>query len=180
MNLYENDLNLFLDDIITDEEIQNLVNQLSLQYQPLEETPDDIESIKDVIESIKDVIERNRLLNDFNLLNEIYVLPLLEMANRISNRLTGQRKIFVGIDDFSIRKRMAVIRKYLIDKGVSENTILELIPKTVSEVNVLVAARKSGFLLEFGDADSLSNKDRVMRASEHLKQLSENIEHKSK
>ena len=75
---------------------------------------------------------------------------------------------------------MAVIRKYLIDKGVSENTILELIPKTVSEVNVLVAARKSGFLLEFGDADSLSNKDRVMRASEHLKQLSENIEHKSK
>lgn len=167
MNLYENDLNLFLDDIITDEEIQNLVNQLSLQYQPLEETPDDIESIKDVI-------ERNRLLN------EIYVLPLLEMANRISNRLTGQRKIFVGIDDFSIRKRMAVIRKYLIDKGVSENTILELIPKTVSEVNVLVAARKSGFLLEFGDADSLSNKDRVMRASEHLKQLSENIEHKSK
>lgn len=173
MNLYENDLNLFTDNIITDEEIQDLINQLSLLYQPLEETPADIESIKDVI-------ERNRLLNDFNLLNEIYVLPLLEMANRISNRLTGQRKIFVGIDDFSIRKRMAVIRKYLIDKGVSENTILELIPKTVSEVNVLVAARKSGFLLEFGDADSLSNKDRVMRASEHLKQLSENIEHKSK
>ena len=49
MNLYENDLNLFLDDIITDEEIQNLINQLSLQYQPLEETPDDIESIKDLI-----------------------------------------------------------------------------------------------------------------------------------
>ena len=67
MNLYENDLNLFLDNIITDEEIQNLINQLSLQYQPLEETPADIESIKDVI-------ERNRLLNDFNLLNEICMI----------------------------------------------------------------------------------------------------------
>lgn len=171
MELYEN--NLDLDDIMTDEEILEFINDLYLSSQLLEETPAEIDTIKDTI-------ERNRISNNFNILNEIYVLPLSEMANRVSNRLTGQRKIFIGIDDFSIKKRMAVIRKYLISKGVSEDTILKLIPKTVEEVNLLVEANKSGFSLEFGDADSLSNEDRLMRARKHLEQLSENTNHRLK
>lgn len=171
MELYEN--NLDLDDTISEAEIYELINDLYLSSQLLEETPAEIDTIKDTI-------ERNRISNNFNILNEIYVLPLSEMANRISNRLTGQRKIFVGIDDFSIKKRMAVIHKYLISKGVSEDTILKLIPKTVEEVNLLAEARKSGFSLEFGDADSLSNEDRLMRARKHLEQLSENTNHRLK
>lgn len=173
MELYENHLDLDLTDTILEQEILDFISQLSLQFQLLEKTPSEIDTIKDNI-------ERNRLLNDFNLLNEIYVLPLSEMANRVSNRLTGQRKIFIGIDDFSIKKRMAVIRKYLISKGVSEETILKLIPKTVEEVNLLAEARKSGFSLDFGDADSLSNEDRLIRARKHLEQLSENTNHRLK
>lgn len=171
MELYEN--NFDLDDTISEAKILEFINELYLSSQLLEETPAEIDTMKDTI-------ERNHLLNNFNTLNEIYVLPLSEMANRVSNRLTGQRKIFVGIDDFSIKKRMTVIRKYLISKGVSEDTILKLIPKTVEEVNLLAEARKSGFSLEFGDADSLSNEDRLMRARKHLEQLSENTNHRLK
>lgn len=105
-------------------------------------------------------------------LEEIYVLPLLELANRINMKINGCRVEFFGLEGLSITGKSMKIRDFLLTKGCTKKVFMQVIPKEETEINVLLAARSQGFNLGFQDNQTLDNNDRVSRARQFLESIS--------
>ena len=104
----------------------------------------------------------------FNWLNELYVIPLIEFAKRVS---LSEGKAFVNnynSSDSSIMERMLRLRNFLVQKGYSTEAITQLVPKSVEEIDILLQAAKFCFSLRFDNINDLSNDNRVKRAKNYL------------
>lgn len=152
---YIDNLNISVDDI------NDLIKEIEIQTSLIRKKPSEIKSNLNTI-------ERQKELYNYELLNKIYVLPLMEMANRISLRLKNKELTFTSLDDLSIMGRMMVIRNYLTSVGCRLEDITQLIPKNENEVNILFRAYKNGYSLDFDENQPLSNSSRVQRAIDYL------------
>lgn len=143
------------------EDIKDLIREIEVQTSLIRKKPSEIQKNLNIV-------ERQRELYNYELLNKIYVLPLMEMANRISMKLNNKNVTFTNLEDLSIMGRMMVIRNYLVSTGCKLEDITQLIPQNENEVNILFNAYKNGFPLEFTSNQSLSNSSRLQRAFDYL------------
>lgn len=153
-----------LDIGITMSDIDKLLNELKIETSLLRKRKEEIERNPDLL------VKSQELIN-FRILTEIYVLPLSEMANRLSLHYNQQPICFPNLDNYSIIGQVMTIRNFLLSKGCSLETIVKLIPKSKEEVNIFVLAYHNGFSLEFLPNQTLYNEDRLKRAKDHLEQL---------
>lgn len=122
----------------------------------------------DMIEKTIDITKKEQELAKFNLLNELYVLPIMELAQRVSFATSGQNIVIPGFDNFSIAGRMFKLRDYIVSKGYKVDAIISLLPKSTTEVNLLLQAKEKGFDLGFNNIPDLTNQNRLQRAQYFL------------
>ena len=147
------------------DDLENMIEELKQKEESLlRKTPKDLEKITDPM-------ERKYTQAKIQWLKSIYVTPLLELANRISFKLTNKLAEFKNLDNLSVRGQMFQIRNYLFSKGCTIEILENIIPKSQREVNILLAARKAGFDLSFKPNQSLSSDFRVKRATEYLEKF---------
>lgn len=158
---------------ISIEDINEMMKEIEVQTSLIRKKP------VEILENT-DIMSRQMQLRNFEVLNKIYVLPLKEMADRISMKLYGKRANFYGLEDMSIMGRMMAIRNFLLSVGCKMNDIIQLIPQDEEEVNILFRAYKKGFSLEFTANQSLMNGDRLIKAMNYLKQENINQEDSSR
>lgn len=153
------DMMNFLDDI------NSIIQELEMKTSFIRKTPDEIMKNEDFIEMKREQVR-------FELLNEMLVLPLKELANRISDRPNILPFDMSQLDKLSIMGRVMKLRTYLMSKGCTIQTIEQLIPKTEEEFDILLNAKKLGFNLGFDKNQPLDNKSRISRAQTYLEQVS--------
>lgn len=103
--------------------------------------------------------------------DEIFVLPLFELANRINMKKNHNKIEFLGLDDLSITGRSMKIRDFLLTTGCTKKTFMQVVPQTEMEADILFAARLKSFDLSFQYNQTLDNNDRVLRAKQYLASL---------
>ena len=150
-----------IESLISNNEINDLLLELELETSVLKMKPESVMKISNIV-------ERDKTLSKIKWLEELYVLPLLELANRINTTVCGKKVEFVGLENLSIRGRMFQIREFLLSKGCQIDTIIRVVPKTVEELGILLNARSLGFNLGFEEHQTLDNSERVMRAQQYL------------
>jgi len=144
-------------DIISTDEINEFLFELEADTSILRKKPSDIS-------------EQSELFQ-LKVLEEIYVLPLQELANRINMKLNNSKVEFYGLNGLSITGKSMKIRDYLLSKGCTKQMFMKVVPKTEAEINILLTARANGFDLGFNEQQTLDNDDRVMRAKQYLNSL---------
>lgn len=120
----------------------------------------------------QDFVERKKEEQRFQILNDIFILPLKEFADRISFKMNQAPFNIYQLEGLSIVERLLKLRSYLLSKGCTVEMMSRLIPKTERECDLLLNARKMGFSLGFERNQSLDNEDRISRASNYLECLS--------
>lgn len=119
-----------------------------------------------------DFVERKKEEYRFQVLNEIFIFPLKEFADRISSKMGQKPFDALQLEPLSISERLLKLRSYLVTKGCTVEMMSRLIPKTEQECDLLLNARKMGFSLGFEQNQSLDNAERILRASNYLESLS--------
>lgn len=148
--------------IFSMEEIDKLLFELQEEHVSLtQKTPS-------MIRQNHDIVERKKEEMKFNWLNELYIRPLLEFSKRDALNRGMSFYDSYSSSDYSIMERMVRLRNELVSKGYHPQTITQLVPKNVDEVNTLLQANKQGFDLGFDNIPNLSNEDRVERANKYL------------
>lgn len=144
-------------------DINELLKELEVQTSLIRKKPSEIANNPN---------EEMRKKEQFNygVLEKIYILPLSTMANRISMKLNNRPFTLKNENDLSITGKMMLYRNYLLSVGCTIENITQLIPKNESEINLLFAAYKRGFSLDFDSNQSIINDDRLNRASNYLTQ----------
>lgn len=144
-------------DIVSSDEINKFLFELEADTSILRKRPSDVSGEKELFQ--------------LKALEDIYVLPLQELANRINMKLNNDRVEFYGLDGLSITGKSMKIRDFLLSKGCTKETFMQVVPKTEAEINLLLTARAQGFDLGFDEHQTLDNQDRVFRAGQYLKSL---------
>mgnify|MGYP001072350514 CR=1 FL=1 len=119
-----------------------------------------------------DFVERKKEEQRFQVLNEMFIFPLKEFADRISSKMGQPLFDVYQLEGLSIAERLLKLRSYLVARGCTVEMMNRLIPKTEQECDLLLNARKMGFSLGFEQNQSLDNEDRILRASNYLESLS--------
>lgn len=147
---------------ITLAEINGLLEEVSKQETSiLRIKPQDIDKLGSYV-------ERQKKHKNYEIMRKIYVLPLIEMANRVSNYTKKGDFHIDNLDNLSIMGQIMKIRNYLVNHGVMLDNIMNVIPQSEDDVEVLYAAAERGFDLNIKNAENLSNSERVERASAYL------------
>jgi len=154
--------NFNYDGIFSMEEIDKLLFELQEDHMSLtKKTPTMIRQNHDIVSRQKEEIK-------FNWLHELYIVPLLEFSKRDAiNRGMSFYDNYTS-SDYSIIERMVRLRNELVSKGYNPQSITQLVPKNVEEINTLLQAAKHGFSLRYDNIQDLSNQERVSRANRFL------------
>lgn len=119
-----------MEDILNESEIEEIINELNKGTYGLsiiEKSPKDIEEISDGK-------KREKEMERFKIINDLYVKPLEDLLNCIGNNQTGKYGFDYGIAILPIIERIKVLSTKLVMMGVSLDQMLQLVPKNVSEL----------------------------------------------
>lgn len=147
---------------ITMEEIDSMIAEVQKTDVPV------IRKTPDMIDKNPDITTREKELLEFTWLHNLYISPMSELAKRICLKLNMPFSEIPSFSNASIMGRMTKLRDFLFSKGCSIDTIVQLLPKSTQEVELLVKAHKFGFDLGFDGIDNLTNDHRLERARNYL------------
>lgn len=147
---------------ITMEDIESMIAEVQKTNVPV------IRKTPDMIDKILDPVVREKELLEFTWLHNLYISPMSELAKRICTKLSIPFSEIPSFSNASIMGRMTKLRDFLFSKGCTIDTIVQLLPKSTQEVELLIKAHKYGFDLGFDGIDNLANNHRLERAKNYL------------
>lgn len=156
------------------EEIEDLLKELEEQTSIIKQSPSSLEEIHNIE-------QRQKELKRFQLINELYVIPLEHYLNAVNYKNGNYSRAYMDNNDFSISERISRLRNALLRQGCTLEQILSFVPKTVEEVVVLTYAKENGLALN----PALSNVEKVANAQKYLDTIGispfdNNTEHKNR
>ncbi|MCI8347339.1 MAG: hypothetical protein HFJ12_05300 [Bacilli bacterium] len=128
------------------------IDKLSTEKSIIEITPKEIQQISDE-KSRKEKQQR------FNAVNFLYIRPLFKLLTHFLSQDTNNR-YSDQLDDLSILGRIGKIGRRLLQYGCSRDELVNLVPKTKKEVEIILEAKSLGFT----DTDLIDNSSRVSQA----------------
>ncbi len=180
----EQDVNSRKRRLLSEEEIQELLQEIEQMQKEEQRIQEEEQNLKlqqlklfgkspNEIRKIPVLHDRNAELAKFELLNQLYVLPLFEYAKRVS----GNPKLsFKDSDELSIYHRCQILQQYIKQKAAekgkkfTEIDLHRLIPTTEKDIDYLVRAKRIGFDLGLEKQEYLENNVRVFLARQRLKE----------
>lgn len=144
------------------DELQKMLDEIGKDETPI------IRKTPAMIEKNPDAKEREKELEKFTWLHNLYVTPLSEMSKRICLKLGISFSEIPSFSNLSIMGRISKLRDFLTSKGCNTDIIVKLIPQTTKEIQLLSYAHKNGFDLGYTNVDDLTNANRLERAKSFL------------
>lgn len=130
--------------VISQEHINYLLSELKkaqMETSIIHMKPNDISKIEDVVLKQKE-------MHRFYLVQEFYVKPLQRLLMMIGKQSGKYLSSFEEADNLSIAERVSKLRDSLVKQGITTEQLLQMVPKTVEEIDGLVAAQKNDFVYE--------------------------------
>lgn len=158
-------LNINIDELnigITMEDIDSMIAEMQKTDIPV------IRKTPDMIDKNFDPMTREKELLEFTWLHNLYITPMSELAKRICSKLNIPFSEIPSFSNASIMGRMTKLRDFLISKGCTIDTVIQLVPKSTKEIELLAKAHRYGFDLGFDGIDNLTNDYRIERAKNYL------------
>lgn len=147
-------------DILNQKDIDTLLNEIDRLYQPtksiIEMTPHEIDLIKD--ESIKEDTLKHFYEVDF-----LYVKPLEKLLKYALDQSNSSHYSY-DLSNQSILDRIKILSKLLFSYGYVKDQLIDLVPQTKEDVNIILTARRKGYK----DQSILSHIDRLEAVNSFL------------
>lgn len=111
---------------------------------------------------------REEEMREFQYLHDLYVVPLLEFSIRVCMKYKITFPEIPNFSELSLMGRVSKLRNFLISKGCTMDTIKQLIPQSIEEIELLRKANINGFNLGFENIPVVTNENRLERAKRFL------------
>ncbi len=139
-------------------EIEEILRKLKQTETPI------TEKRPSLFNEIRNLEQRQKELRLFHLAKELYIGPLENYLTVLTHGEGSYNKPFEETDDLSIVERAVRMRNTILKHGGTLENILNLVPKTEEEQDILMCAKNNGFPLNH----TLSNNEKVAAAQQYL------------
>lgn len=144
---------------------QGDIDELFRQLECTNLIPSIIELRPAEIKRIDNPFDREDVLKKFNIVNDLFVGPLLRLVSEHEKRVNSHRKYYVmDLKNYSIQERMRFLVRLLLKYGYKKEQLVDLLPRNVEDVEVLAQARQNGYL----ENRILGNAARVVEARKYV------------